>query len=66
MLTGQCDSGRIPGLEFGSHYDCAIVGYETSLAAMKDMGKETINENMLAVKFECRPVTIIIPKKKPV
>ena len=64
-LTGTCNNGQIPGLEYDNHYDCALAGYKFASATLKDMDKELVNTHRAAVKFECKAVTIIIPKEKP-
>lgn len=61
MITGQCTDHHIPGYTFESHYDCAIAGYAFSQESLKALaqdeyyfGIEKINEQRLAIKFECR------------
>lgn len=61
----QCNNGLVTGVEFSSHYDCAIAGYEMSGNSMKDMNKEEVEKYKLAVKFECKPIEIIVPQPKP-
>lgn len=61
MITGKCTDHHIPGYSFESHYDCAIAGYAFSQEALKALaqdkyyfGLDKINEQRLAIKFECR------------
>lgn len=61
----QCDNGMITGIEFNSHYDCAIAGYEMSATSMKEMDKDHVEKHKLAVKFECKPIEIVLPQPKP-
>jgi len=65
MLTQQCNNGLYINQEYNSHYDCAVNGYKLASDAIKNMDENLVNDNRLAVKFECRPYNIIIPKKKP-
>ena len=53
MITGQCTDHHIPGYSFESHYDCAIAGYALSQDEYY-FGLDKINEQRLAIKFECR------------
>ena len=60
MLTGKCIEPQIPGYQFESHYDCALAGYALSQQSLKMLsedeyyGLERINEERLAIRFECR------------
>jgi len=61
MITGQCVSPQTPGYQFETHYDCAIAGYALSQESLKLLsqdeyyyGLDRINEERLAIKFECR------------
>ena len=65
LNTLQCNNGSVAKVEFNNHYDCAIGGYILSHDAMKELDKDKVNENKLAIKFECKPIEIIVPKPKP-
>jgi len=66
LLSGTCNSGQIPGLEFNNHYDCARAGYDIAGASLKDLDKDLVNKERLAIKFECRAVNVVtVPPKKP-
>lgn len=60
MLNGKCIEPQIPGYQFESHYDCALAGYALSQQSLKMLsedeyyGLERINEERLAIRFECR------------
>jgi hypothetical protein len=61
MITGQCLDSQTPGYMFKSHYDCAIAGYALSQESMRLLGqdqdyygKDRINEERLAIRFECK------------
>lgn len=71
MATGQCPSSSVPGYQFSNHFDCVNAGYGVAqktfkaLEELEDYDKNFIEESKLVVKFECRPITITIPKPKP-
>jgi len=61
MITGKCLDSHTPSYQFKTHYDCAIAGYALSQESLKLLSKEEyyygldrINEERLAIKFECR------------
>ena len=60
MLNGKCIEPQIPGYQFESHYDCALAGYAMSQQSLKMLstdeyyGIERINQERLAIRFECR------------
>jgi hypothetical protein len=41
---------------YASHYDCAIAGYEAAKKALLTMPKDVINQQKLAIKFECKEI----------
>jgi hypothetical protein len=57
----------IPGLTYGSHYDCALGGYKMAyktFQVLKDddyYGLDRINDEKIAIKFECKE----LDTKKP-
>jgi len=54
-------------MEFNDHRSCAIAGYEISVESLKQLNPDRVNQEQLAVKFECRKVQKkpIIPLPKP-
>jgi len=54
-------------MEFNDHRSCAIAGYEISVESLKQLNPDRVNQEQLAVKFECRKVRNkpIIPLPKP-
>ena len=60
VITGKCTESSIPGLMFTSHYDCALGGYKMAhkmFEMLKDddyYGLDRINEEKIAIKFECK------------
>lgn len=65
IVSNTCNNGFVPGLEFSNHYDCAEAGYSLASASLKELDKETVNKERIAIKFECRPVNFVVPKPKP-
>jgi len=45
--------------EFNSHYDCALAGYQLSYKNLKELDKDLVNKERLAIKFECKPIPSI-------
>ena len=61
MITGKCLESHTPGYQFKTHYNCAIAGYALSGESLKLLSEEPyyygldrINEERLAIRFECR------------
>jgi len=60
VVTGKCTEATYTGLMFKDHYDCAIGGYKFALDTFKRLkqddyyGLERINEEKIAIKFECK------------
>jgi hypothetical protein len=69
FVSMDCPASKIPGYEFNSFRDCIITGYELSMSAMKEMDEFTVNQQKIAIKFECKGVEVgektITPKPKP-
>lgn len=71
MVTGQCPSNHYAGFQFDTHYDCVNSGYGVAqqtfqrLEEMEDVEKSYMESNKIVIKFDCRPVNIIVPKPKP-
>jgi len=62
MITNTCMDPHISGYQFTNHYDCAISGYAVSQKTLKllvkdeEFGLDRINNEKLAIRFECRPL----------
>jgi hypothetical protein len=60
MLTGKCIEPQVPGYQFNTHYDCAFAGYALAQESLKMLstdeyyGLERINQEKIAIRFECR------------
>jgi hypothetical protein len=59
MTSGQCPGSSYLPYEFNSHVDCILAGYQQSYKALEELDKNTVNEQRLAIKFECRPIPSI-------
>ena len=59
MTSGQCPGSSYMPYEFNSHLDCALAGYQESYKALKELDKDTVNKERLAIRFECKPVPSI-------
>ena len=67
LLTQTCYESLHINMEFNDHRSCAIAGYEISVESLKQLNPDRVNQEQLAVKFECKKtaITPIIPPKKP-
>ena len=67
MLTGQCFESLNVGLEFNDHRSCALAGYDISGKSLEELDLDRVNENELAVRFQCKKLRNkpIIPLPKP-
>ena len=72
MVTGECPSSHYSiKASFSSHYDCVLNGYAVAqqtfknLKEIEDVEQDIIEQSKMVVKFECRPINIIVPKPKP-
>ena len=67
LLTQTCYESLHVNMEFNDHRSCALAGYEISDESLKQLNPDRVNQEQLAVKFECRKVTNkpIIPLPKP-
>ena len=60
IATLQCTSATYTGLMFSSHFDCAKMGYKMAYDTFVRLenddyyGKDQINKEKLAIKFECK------------
>ena len=67
LLNQTCYESLNVNMEFNDHRSCAIAGYEISVESLKQLNPDRVNQEELAVKFECRKVQKkpIIPLPKP-
>ena len=52
--TGQCIPPYQFPTQFNNYYDCLNTGYAESLKKSKQIGKETINQNGIYIRFICK------------
>ena len=67
MLTGQCFESLNVGFEFNDHRSCALAGYDISGKSLEQLDPSRVNEQELAVRFQCKKLgnKPIIPLPKP-
>ena len=66
MLDNSCFESTITSHEYPTYYDCALSGYKLSHNTLMNLDPGRIEEQQLAVKYECRGVKVhIIPPQKP-
>ena len=73
VVAMKCTDATYTGLMFSDHYSCALGGYKMGYETFKRLeqddyyGKDKINKEKIAIKFECKEIdtNIIVPPKKP-
>ena len=67
LLTQTCYESLHVNMEFNDHRSCAIAGYDISGESLKQLNPDRVNQEHLAVGFECRkvPNKPITPLPKP-
>ena len=53
-----CTATHIVPLEFNTYQDCILHGYKASHNTLKELYGDRIEDERLAIKFECREVGI--------
>ena len=53
-----CFQSQIVPEQFEDYYQCITDGYVKSLSTLVNLGETEVNEKRLAVKFECKTVTL--------
>ena len=54
LLNQACPGSMYPREIYPSHYDCAIAGYTQARELFEKLPKDVVNQQKLAIKFECR------------
>ena len=54
----QCLPGQILGIEFNDYTDCILEGYLQSYKNLNKLSREEINNNQLAIKFDCKEIKV--------
>lgn len=57
MITGTCPNMMHPQKVYNTWSECAIAGYEVSLLTFNKLDKNVVNQQKLAIKFECKEIT---------
>ena len=72
LVTNTCFESQISGYTFTSHYECARAGYKVSAATLDTLAKDEyyfgldrINQEKIAIKFECKEMKTVVPLPKP-
>ena len=53
-----CSESMVVGLEFDNYKDCILQGYKSSHNTLKELYGERIEQEKLAIKFNCEPVKV--------
>ena len=54
----NCNESHIVPLEFNNYKDCILQGYKSSHNTLKELYGERIEEEKLAIKFDCKVVKV--------
>ena len=54
-----CETTHIVPLEFDTYQDCILQGYKSSHNTLTEIYGERIEEEKLAIKFECQEIKIV-------
>ena len=64
MVSNECQQSIISGYQFDSHNECVFAGYGVAqhtfqnLQETEDFEKDYIEQEQLAVKFECKGLNV--------
>ena len=54
----NCNESHIVPLEFNNYKECILQGYKSSHNTLKELYEERIEEEKLAIKFDCKGVKV--------
>jgi len=54
LLNQTCPGAMYPREVYPSHFDCAVAGYTQAKELIEKMPKNVVNQQKLAIKFECK------------
>ena len=54
----NCNESHIVPLEFETYEECILQGYKSSHNTLKELYGERIEEEKLAIKFDCKGVKV--------
>ena len=57
-VNPQCFDNHIVPLEFDNYKECILQGYKSSHNTLKELYGERIEEEKLAIKFDCKGVKV--------
>ena len=57
-LPPTCFQQQIVGLEYNDNFSCMLDGYNKSGRTLENIGREEVNQNKLAIKFQCKEVIV--------
>ena len=57
-MQSNCFSEKIVALEFNNYKECILQGYKSSHNTLKTLYGERIEEEKLAIKFDCKGVKV--------
>ena len=52
----NCYSEKIVALEFNNYHDCILEGYKQSYSHLANFDKDRINNEKLAIRFQCKEI----------
>ena len=47
----------VPVSQHNSWYDCMNTGYQEALDKTKELGRQTVNKELIYIKFTCKELT---------
>jgi len=54
----QCMPGRVLGIQFDTYNNCILEGYKQAYAALDTLDDEQVNNEKLAIKFDCQEIKL--------
>ncbi len=58
LAEPACETTHVVPLQFDTYKDCILQGYKSSHNTLKEIYGARIEKDKLAIKFECREITI--------
>ena len=59
VVTQTCPNMMYPEKVYNTWSDCANAGYELAQATFSQLDKNVVNQQQLALKFECKEISNI-------
>jgi len=54
----QCMPGRVLGIQFDTYNNCILEGYKQAYTALDTLDDEQVNNEKLAIKFDCQEIKL--------